>query len=58
MIEKNLSEFSNNAAELIKNAVTNDDFVTIKTNDGNAVLISETEWNFMIESIKSTIANT
>ncbi len=56
MIEKTLSEFLGNAERLTASAITNDDFVKIKTNVGNAVLISEAEWNILIDGMKTLIA--
>lgn len=57
MLEKTLSEFCNNAETLIKNAAVNDDFVKIKTESGTAVLISEDEWNILVDAIKLHIAH-
>lgn len=55
MPEKNISEFLANAEALIIGAATNDDFVKIKTPKGTAVLISESEWNILIEAMKQVI---
>lgn len=56
MIEKTLSEFCSETEMLVKNAVIRDDYVKIKTENGNAVLITEDEWNFLIEALKLHIA--
>lgn len=56
MLEKTIQEFATNVEELVIGAVVNDDFVRIKTNKGNAVLISEAEWNIMVEAMKTVIA--
>lgn len=56
MIEKTLSEFCEDTENLVKNAVALDDYVKIKTENGNAVLITENEWNFLIEAIKLHLA--
>lgn len=55
MIEKTLKEFLSDAENLTVGAVINDDFLTIKTDRGNAVLISENEWNILRDAFKMTI---
>lgn len=55
MPEKTISEFLANAEALIIGAAANDDFVKIKTPIGTAVLISESEWNILIEAMKQVI---
>lgn len=55
MPEKNISEFLANAEALIIGAAANDDFVKIKIPKGTAVLISESEWNILIEAMKQVI---
>lgn len=57
MIEKTTQEFIADAEKLILNAVVNDDFVKINTASGNAVLISEAEWNIIVDAFKVVIAN-
>lgn len=52
MIEKTTAEFIAEAEQLILSAAANDDFVTIKTSVGNAVLISEAEWNILKDALK------
>ena len=52
MIEKTAQEFIANAEGLLIGAVANDDFVKIHTKAGNAVLISEAEWNIVIGAFK------
>lgn len=56
MLEKTLSEFCEDTENLVKNTVVLEDFVKIKTESGNAVLITEDEWNFLIEALKLHIA--
>lgn len=53
MIEKTLSEFLSNAERLTASAISNDDFLKIKTDVGNAVLISEAEWNILVDAMKT-----
>jgi len=55
MIEKTTQEFIADAEDLLVGAVANDDFVKIKTHAGNAVLISEAEWNIMVDAFKAAI---
>lgn len=52
MQEKTTQEFLANAENLLIGAVANDDFVKIKTSAGNAVLISEAEWNVMVDALR------
>ena len=52
MLEKTTQEFIDNAKNLLIGAVSNDDFVKIHTSAGNAVLISEAEWNVMVDALK------
>jgi len=52
MLEKTVQEFIADAENLLVNAVANDDFVKIKTRVGNAVLVSEAEWNIMVDALK------
>jgi len=51
MIEKTISEFMADAEKFTLSAIENDDFVKIRTRDGNAVLISEAEWNILRDSL-------
>lgn len=55
MIEKTIQEFTTNAEKLVIGAVVDDDFVKIKTNKGNAVLVSEAEWNIMVDAMRMVI---
>jgi len=52
MLEKTEQEFLSDAENLLTGAVTNDMFVKIKTASGNAVLVSEAEWNIMVDALK------
>lgn len=55
MIEKTMKEFLSNAENLTIGAIVNDDFLTIRTDKGNAVLISENEWNILKAAFKIAI---
>jgi len=55
MLEKTAQEFIADAENLLVGAVANDDFVKIKTRAGNAVLISEAEWNILVDAFKMAI---
>ena len=55
MLEKTTQEFIDNAKNLLIGAVSHDDFVKIHTSAGNAVLISEAEWNILVEAFKTVI---
>ena len=55
MLEKTTQEFIDNAKNLLIGAVSNDDFVKIHTSAGNAVLISEAEWNILVEALETVI---
>lgn len=55
MLEKTTQEFIADAENLLIGAAVNDDFVKIKTSAGNAVLISEDEWNIMVEAMKHVL---
>lgn len=55
MIEKTMKEFLSDAENLTVGAIVNDDFLTIKTDKGNAVLISENEWNVLKDAFRIAI---
>lgn len=55
MLEKTTQEFIENAESLLIGAVTNDDFVRIRAKAGNAVLISEAEWNILVDAMKTVL---
>lgn len=56
MLEKTTQEFIADAETFLIGAVVNDDFVKIKTKAGNAVLISEAEWNILVDAMKTVLA--
>ena len=46
-----LSDFVNNAEYIVSNIIINEGFTTIKTKRGNVVLMSERQYNYLIESL-------
>ena len=56
MIEKSTQEFIADAEKLLIGAVADDDFVKIKTRAGNAILISEAEWNILRDALQMVLA--
>ena len=52
MLEKTTQQFLSDAERFLIDAATGMEFVTIKTSAGNAVLISEDEWNILLEAMK------
>ncbi|MDY3984832.1 hypothetical protein [Dysosmobacter sp.] len=55
MLEKTTQQFIADAESLLIGAAANDDFVKINTSAGTAVLISEAEWNILVEAFKTVI---
>lgn len=47
-----LSNFINNAENIISNTILNEQFTTIKTEEGNVVLISENQFECLIDSLR------
>lgn len=52
MLEKTTQQFLSDVERFLIDAATGMEFVTIKTSAGNAVLISEDEWNILLEAMK------
>ncbi len=52
MLERTMSEFIAETEKLTIGAITNDEFVIIRSSAGNAVLISEAEWDILRGSLK------
>ena len=46
-----LSNFINNAENIISNTITNEEHTLIETEDGNAVLIPEAQYNCLLETL-------
>lgn len=55
MIEKTTKQFLSDAERFLIDAATGMEFVTIKTRAGNAVLISEDEWNILVDALKLAV---
>ncbi len=55
MIEKTTQQFLSDAERFLIDAATGMEFVKVKTNAGNAVLISEDEWNILVDALKLAI---
>ncbi len=47
----NISVLRRNLFSLIDNVIENNDSITVSTKNGNVVIISETEYNAMLETI-------
>lgn len=56
MKEVTLAEFTKGAENYTVQAVRNDEFLKIQTKAGNAVLISEEEWNIFSDAMKLVLA--
>lgn len=52
MLRINQADFIQNAEKLIHGAVVNDNFLTIETEHGNAVLITEAEWEMCCHALQ------
>ncbi len=46
-----LSDFLSQAESMINNAILNEEFTTIQTKDGNAVLISEQQYSCLLDTL-------
>ena len=57
MIDISMREFLSDPQTYIKNAAENDDFFTVQTKSGKAVVISEAEWNIMRDALKLVITH-
>lgn len=55
MIKKTIKQFLKEPEKLIHDAIVNDDFVAIKTDEGYAVLINEVEWNALRGSFQAAV---
>ena len=52
MKEITLSKYANDVENYTVQAVRDDEFLKIRTRAGNAVLISEDEWNILSDAMK------
>ena len=57
MLEKTLDEFIKNAATLVNGAILNDDFVTVTTDVGKAVVISKAEWDILVDAMRRALTS-
>lgn len=55
MLNLTISDFMSDPETYLKNAAGNDDFFTVQTEGGKAVVISEAEWNIMRDALKAVI---
>lgn len=46
-----LANFINNAENIINNTITNEEHTLIKTEEGNAVLLPEAQYNCLLETL-------
>ncbi len=56
MKEITVSEFASDVGKYTVQAVRDDEFLKIRTNAGNAVLISEAEWDIFSDAMKLVLA--
>lgn len=47
-----ISNFLNNAEDIINNTVTNNEVTAIKTEDGSAVLMSGKQYNYLVRQLR------
>ena len=47
-----LSNFLNNAENIISNTIVNEEHTTIKTEEGNVVLLTEQQYNCLVEAMR------
>lgn len=54
-----ISNFLNNAEDIINNTVTNNEVTAIKTEDGSAVLMSGKQYNYLVRQLRDryTLSN-
>lgn len=57
MINITMSEFLANPKKYLNDAAGKDDFFTVQTELGKAVVISEAEWDIMRDALKAIIAH-
>ena len=52
MNHTSISNFLNNAEDIINNTVTNNEVTAIKTEDGSAVLMSGKQYNYLVRQLR------
>lgn len=55
MLEISTKEFLSDAEKYLLGATVNDDFVKVRAKAGNAVIVSEAEWNIMCDAFKTLL---
>lgn len=56
MNHTSISNFLNNAEDIINNTVTNNEVTAIKTEDGSAVLMSGKQYNYLVGQLRDRYA--
>lgn len=56
MLEISTKEFLSAPEKYLLGAAANDDFVKIHNKSGNAVIVSEAEWNICMEALKAVLS--
>lgn len=56
MLEISVKEFLSAPEKYLLGAAVNDDFVKVLNKTGNAVIVSEAEWNVCIEALKAVLS--
>ena len=51
MTNINIAKFKNNLTDYLKAAIDFDDIITVNTENGNAVILSEEEYNGLLETL-------
>lgn len=52
MNHTSISNFLNNAEDIINNTITNNEVTAIKTEDGSAVLMSGKQYNYLVGQLR------
>lgn len=52
-----LSTLENNLSKYLEEVITDDKFLKVPTKEGNAVIISEAEWNILVEALGLILKN-
>lgn len=55
MLKISTKEFLSNPEKYLLEAAANDDFVKVQNKAGNAVIVSEAEWNICMEALKAVL---
>lgn len=52
MNHTSINNFLNNVEDIINNTVANNELTVIKTEDGNVVLLSEKQYNYLVSQLR------